>query len=349
MLSFLWPSYPVNARQKAWTETRLQWLCKHFGRDRLHTCEVLLPTDECFSAVDETEDSVRELFAELCRRMEIDASKLTLEFVPDVDMRGAAGLYQASESGANICVAKSQLADWQRLVATLIHELSHRVLLGSGKLTSDVSDHEYVTDLYAVFVGMGIFAANAVVQESFENTGRSYRWSIGKQGYMTAREYGYALAVCSWIQQERHPTWSDFLRLDAKAAYVRGVRYLRRTGDCLLCESNSEISKEMSVSVALAGLSSRFEGTRVATLWTVRDMRLSAPEVVDRVIAQLQHKNSVVRTESARTLEVIAGSNRLATEVLIALERSRLRSSCGSRSGFKGAACRAQTCNSFVG
>lgn len=52
-----------------------------------------------------------------------------------------------------IRIAESQLEDPESLMATLVHELAHHLLLGGKRLTSDVADHELVTDLLPLYHG----------------------------------------------------------------------------------------------------------------------------------------------------------------------------------------------------
>ena len=54
-----------------------------------------------------------------------------------------------------IRIAKSQLAEPARLIATLAHELAHELLLGGGLLSASATDHEWVTDLLPVYFRFG--------------------------------------------------------------------------------------------------------------------------------------------------------------------------------------------------
>ncbi len=329
MLPFLTPKCPVDACQKAWTEMRLAWLSNQLGKKRLLRAEVLLPTDRCFSQLDGTEPGARNVFVELCRRMQIDPATVEFEVVPEGTMHGVAGVYEWQEGQAKIRVAESQLDDSPALVATLIHELSHQILLGGGYLSPEAEEHEYVTDLLAVFLGMGVFGANAVVRESHETGGTWHSWGIGKQGYLTAREYGYALAVFAWVRRERKSDWRRFLRLDARAFFDRGTKYLRRTKDCLFEELSESKTTDRHHRDVLADLGSRFEGRRVAALWTVRESETRSEEMVDGVITQLHDPNPIIRAEAVATLSVVgSGFPQAASELVQRLDDrdSRVRS-----------------------
>jgi hypothetical protein len=89
-----------------------------------------------------------------------DAGKVWLvngsgDFLPH-----AAGTYQEGERKFLIKIDKSGLGDPMGLVGTMAHELAHVLLLGEGRVMSDVYDNELLTDLTVVFHGLGIFLAN---------------------------------------------------------------------------------------------------------------------------------------------------------------------------------------------
>ena len=126
---------------------------------------------------------------------------------------------------------KHGLADPPALVATLIHEACHDLLLGAGRLTGDEPDHELVTDLLTVYLGLGIITANATIRESNWRSGGWEGWSIGRQGYLTQTMYGYALALYARAREEAKPGWLGHLRPDVRVPYKKAIRYLAEMGD----------------------------------------------------------------------------------------------------------------------
>ena len=184
---------PLDTYEKTWAEWRMRWLAEQFGIERLLEAHVVLPTEEFFPDEFEGElEIARRLMEVLCRYLSIDAEKIQLELCDDDQMPGAAGHYVYGEPSV-IRIAKSQLADPARLIATLAHELAHELLLGGGLLSASATDHEWVTDLLPVYFGLGIFAANSTLREAYQDTGTWSSWKIGRQGYLPARMFGYAL------------------------------------------------------------------------------------------------------------------------------------------------------------
>jgi hypothetical protein len=144
---------------------------------------------------------------------------------------GAAGLYMneggAQESHcARIGISTAQLGDPLSLVATLAHEIGHEILIGQNRITSDESDHEPLTDLLTVFLGMGIFNGNATIRDSGWSSGGWSGWSTKRLGYLDQRTFGYALARFAWARGETKPRWIKSVRPDVRAPLKQGLRFL---------------------------------------------------------------------------------------------------------------------------
>jgi hypothetical protein len=164
--------------------------------------------------------------------MGVDPRSIELRIVDDELMPDAAGTYHMREQSV-ICVAVTQLDDPMRLMATVAHELAHELLLKGGHLTGNEHDHEQVTDLLPVFLGTGIFAANATVQTKSWSEGQWSHSTYSRQGYLSSIELGYALAVFANFRGEDRPNWSKHLRTDAAVTLRDSLRYLRKSGDTL--------------------------------------------------------------------------------------------------------------------
>src|SRR5262249_21156466 len=192
--------------EKAWVEGRFSWLAGQFGADRPKDAPVVLPTPEFFpDPYDGRPEDVPPLFGRVCGHLGLDPARFELALYSEADrpllvgeagrpLGGTAGLYQGGERPV-VWVESSRLADPPALVATLIHEACHDLLLGAGRLRGDEPDHEFVTDLLTVYMGLGVITANATIRESYWQSGNWAGWSIGRQGYLTQPVYGYALAL----------------------------------------------------------------------------------------------------------------------------------------------------------
>ena len=126
------------------------------------------------------------------------------------------------------------MSDATQLVATVAHELGHVRLLGEGRVHSGYEDHESLTDLLTVFLGLGVFTANTVFSFRQWTDAFSQGWQTERRGYMTEEMFGYALALFAWVRGESNPAWSQHLGGSVSAYFKRGHKYLEKTGDTTL-------------------------------------------------------------------------------------------------------------------
>ena len=238
------PTCPVPPPARAWIETRMRWLVGEFGLPAARNAPAILPTPEFFpEKYDASDEAGRVLFERVCRFMHINPAGLTLHFFESrkpltndgfTTSHGAAGLYQEGADGVRIQIDAKALEDPLSLVATAAHELSHVLLLGQGRLTGHERDHEEITDLLTVYLGLGVFTANTRVRASASSTATTASWSISKLGYLGQPEIGYALALWARLREETNPAWASALCVDVRAHFKQGVRWLDAEGDSVL-------------------------------------------------------------------------------------------------------------------
>jgi hypothetical protein len=279
------------------------WLVEKLGLERLLTAEVLLPTDDFFPFDYEgSPDDARRLMDYLGDCMGVNASGIPLEVLPDECMPGAAGHYDRDERGRVIRVAESQLTKPQNLLATLAHELAHEILLGGGRLTADMEDHEWITDLLLVYLSVGVFAANTALTENYETAGAWSWWRIGKQGYLPAHLFGYAMALFAYLREEE-PVWAQHLRLDARAALQEGLHFLRKTNDSL-CRPDVGCRPYASPTTAdrIEILRHGSPTVRLATLWDIRAQPNLEPALEPALNECVTNREGAIAAEAIRAL-----------------------------------------------
>jgi len=277
---------PLDTHKKTWIESRLKWIVDEFGADTVLRAKVVRPID--LPVIDGRHKSeVRRLFEWLAERMQVDHSTITLEIVGENDLPHANGTWEPTETGSLIRVTNTACDNTITLTKVLAHELAHERLLGEGRISGEVDDHEPLTDLLTTAFGLGICVANATIIEQFHRDNTWYRWEISRSGYLTAAELGYAHAVLAWLRGERHPKWSKELRLDARSAFHRGLRYLRRTGDSLLSPDNvRQAPSPQSLHSLLDDLRNGTATRRLAALWGLEQL----PEVDVEVLAEIRRR-----------------------------------------------------------
>jgi hypothetical protein len=326
MFGWFAPKCPISTREKTWTESRMCWLAERFGIHRLLKADVLVPTAESFPLpYSGSDEDARRVLDWLCDVMGVKRDRVRLEVcadnrpaLPVGESAGAVGQYEYGERQAVIRVVVSQLDDPQKLAATLAHELAHELLIGGGLLTTDVPDHEDLTDLLPVFLGAGVFAANTTLEEQYKDTGTWGSWRIGKQGYLPARIFGYAFALFAWVRGEERPTWADHLRLDAADPFWKGLRYLCRTNDSLFHPDTVRSERRPpTAEEAVLRLRTGTPTLLLKTLWDLRESPLAHAEVIAAVMDALRHRDPDIPGEAARTLAVFGDAAAAAVPALV--------------------------------
>lgn len=211
--------------------------------------QVILPNDEFFpDSYDGSSEAAHLLFNRICTYMQVDPGGIELDLFPDEteELREilpnwsggssgcAAGLYYHPDGRPNedhravIALKESLLRDPSTLIATIAHELGHAILLGGKLIESDTQDHEPLTDLLTVFLGLGIFTSNACARFQQFTEPRRQGWSMQRLGYLGQAMYGYALAKFACERGESAPDWSRHLSVNVKAYFKRSSAWLAR-------------------------------------------------------------------------------------------------------------------------
>src|SRR5262249_7608275 len=148
--------------------SRIGWLVERLGRYRMAATPKALPVAEDFPEVyDRSPNWAKEVFERVSQLMGVDSSQLDLKMFQRKHAPHAAGLYQPADEDQRPVVSfeESQLEHPDDLIAILAHELAHEVLLGGKLLSGNEVDDEELTDLTAIFLGMGVFTANSSLNQ----------------------------------------------------------------------------------------------------------------------------------------------------------------------------------------
>ena len=226
------PACPIDPADREWIDARWQWLEGEFGTQRLRQASMILPTAEFFpDPFHGTEEHARRELDRLCGYTSIDPAMVELSFFKDrnpfcIDEGNfwAAGLYDQQGRRFRVCLEEGQLDDPLATITTIAHELGHLLLLGQGRITEGTEDHEPLTDLLTVYLGLGVLMANSAVRE-FDNDVAG--WSMYGVGYLGMQHFGYALARFAYSRGEDGSTWMKELRLDVRSAFKQSMRYLQ--------------------------------------------------------------------------------------------------------------------------
>jgi len=196
---------------------------------------------------DRSEAALDAIFRRVANYMNVDPDTIELtlfeegaetsrSFVPYASGRsaGAGGLYRhMPEEKTEISINTSKLADPMALVATLAHELGHVILLRPGLVDGGEEDMEPLNDLLTVYLGFGVFNANAAFQFSQYTNNETQGWSARRLGYLSEQLFGYALARFAFERKERKPDWATHLTTNVATYFKRSSAWLRANGNSL--------------------------------------------------------------------------------------------------------------------
>jgi hypothetical protein len=254
MLGFS-PKLPISEDDRQWVDEGFKRLETMLGRQRMLKATVVLPAAEHFpDPYDKTPDAAEKLFCRVCSFMHVDRGRIELEIFPDeteelrkmlpswrgTGAKSASGLYfhptaeggdeeSCSDSGRTVVALKSTLLkDPLLVVATAAHELGHVILLGGGLLERETPDHEPMTDLLTVYLGLGIFTANSAARFKQYQEERRIGWSMQRLGYLPEEVFGYALAKFAAERGEDRADWARHLSINVRAYFKRSRAWLDR-------------------------------------------------------------------------------------------------------------------------
>ncbi len=331
MFDWLGPKCPLDTYEKMWTECRMRWLVEKLGLDRLVGAEVILPEHRYFpDPYSGTPADAQRIFDRVCGYMKLDPDRFDLQVLADDAIEGAVGLYSQGER-PQIVLAYAQLSDPERLVATIAHELAHDILLGGGLITASEQDHEPLTDLVPVFLGLGLFTANAPVRDRSYSQNNWHYFKIDRQGYLSSCILGYALALFAFVRGEAKPSWVRYLRPDAGEPLKKGLRYLLKTGDSLFHPDTAHLPvNPPTVAEVIERLTIGSPTVRAITLRDVAALDPPPAALLDSVVRRLRDPDADVQVEAVHVLPNFGEAARVAVPDLLWCLTSRsatLRSS----------------------
>jgi len=245
------PKLPVSDEERSWVDDGFRRLERVLGRRRLLDARVVLPTAEDFpDPYEKNPASVERLFCRVCTYMQVDRNNIELEIFPDETEelrqilpswhgkggKAPAGLFVSHKDDESVprcdqrdmvvAIRSTLLQDPLSLIATVAHELGHVILLGGGLIDRNTADHEPLTDLLTVFVGLGVFTANSAARFKQHQDERRIGWSMQRLGYLPEPVFGYALAKFCIERGEDKPGWTKHLSPNVRADFKHSLIWL---------------------------------------------------------------------------------------------------------------------------
>ncbi len=241
---------PIDEETRFWLDSCFIWLKEAFGEENIKKRKILTPHYKDFPVkYNSSHQSVLETLKIVAIQMEINPDEIHLDIYSEgkteLDTGGlighriflnqvegdkySGGLYFGKQEDGkyHIAIEDKKLNSPEKLVATLAHELSHIKLLGENKLDRN---NEELTDLTTIVFGLGIFNANAAFNVE---SGLGY-WEWNKAGYLSQMEWGYALALYSYIREEDEPEWWSFLSRNVKSDLKKGMLFIKKHPELIM-------------------------------------------------------------------------------------------------------------------
>ncbi|TMQ98961.1 hypothetical protein ETD83_18765 [Actinomadura soli] len=243
----------MSLPQQAWIEASLQWFVREFGMAKVSHGPVLPTRDLPPHGYSGTNEDIAALVCGMAEAMQLGVDLTLVFFDRTAESEEAkrkaprtVGHYYVEDGQTIIGLDVTDAADPEYVTAIIAHEMSHVRLLGEDRISPDRKDGERLTDLLTVFFGFGVFTTNAVMRfgevakrgftvhplgyldDRMLNAARNDGYS--RLGYLTQREFGYAMACYAWLRHETRPAWAVHLDPGPRAYLRQGLAYLATDG-----------------------------------------------------------------------------------------------------------------------
>jgi hypothetical protein len=223
--------WPLSMRERMWIDGSLEWFGREFGLDAA-TAAVEVPESMIPPGYIPVTPAAAPVIVRASHRMGVHSAELNVHLIapdPAGRHRRVVGHYTRHNGRYVIGLDQAVIADPVCLTAVVAHELSHVRLLGERRITLPRSDHERLTELLTVYLGLGVFTANAAVRFPEVLTKAEDASFPARLGFLTERELGYALARHALLREETDPDWAHHLDAGPRAHFEACLE--RLTGD----------------------------------------------------------------------------------------------------------------------
>ena len=256
MFSFFRSPPLLDAARVDWLFDCFAWLLQHGGGfERLKLSPLVTPTDDFFpQRVSSEHAGIEALFRQVqlhagmkdspCELRAVQLNSLTLiadrtyaQHQPHPP-HGTFGERLRAGQTPEIVYDPESTHDPMQFVAMFAHEFAHYFTCQfDAQPPGGWSQKEPAMDMAAVFLGFGIFLANAAYSEEYRSGlsrsgrgGGSLNWVNSRyQGYLTETEYTYALAIFCHLRGIDRSQARPHLDANLRGVFRRAYRELVRS------------------------------------------------------------------------------------------------------------------------
>ena len=152
-----------------------------------------------------------------------------LKLMKDNFKNRIAGYYSDDNGEYTIGIEIKQLKNSILLIATIIHELCHHILINLKGVRYKSIEDEWLTDLLAVSYGFGIFVGNSKFSITQWQSNLNAGWSASSQGYLPQQVTGFALAKIEMRKNNgMTPKWLKYCSPNLKSDFKKSIKYLKK-------------------------------------------------------------------------------------------------------------------------
>jgi hypothetical protein len=210
----MWPLKPkqiVDADTAAWHVENFEWLARQFSENgEFERVRLVLPRPGFFTGNGEKGHALAlRLFTQVKHYCEMDEWEVDLvaddnpaarnqswSFGMVAPRRHALGTFGISGNRIQITYVPALLQRPDQFIATMAHELAHYLLAAAGERpVCEDDERECLTDLAAVFMGFGVFLANARFNMQTYSDSQIQGWRWDRAGYLPEADLIFALAL----------------------------------------------------------------------------------------------------------------------------------------------------------
>lgn len=324
MLGIFRPKAPLDLKEKVWTESRFAWLLRHFGVQRLRDAKEILPSREFFpDEFEQTEESVQNLYGQMCKYMGVSPTSVPLQVVQADAAPEETGASCSTGGCCGVTIEPEQIDEEIQTATMFGRELSAQLLATNSGVEELGPEAPYMGELLLVMLGLGAFPA--IVSNPKLGTRLDWnRWSMTQMGMMPARAVGYAMALRYWIRDESPNVVLPFVGLDVRTALTKGLKFLQKTGDSVVTPDNAHrVGSEPSVGQLIDQLRDDSATQRLSAAWLLADRGTVPRDAIHNLSEGLTDNEAGVRAAAIQALGRVEDSSHAPVDAMIDCLRDR--------------------------
>ena len=240
----------LETEDEAWVAEVCAWLIRHLGGiDAVRKTPLVKPNADFFPATEaKGHGRAEHIFACVKRHAGMGDWPCRLEAQPERPQLKVGefwslkpekgqlpgGTFSVEANQAVVTYDPASINEPGKLIATLAHELAHyRLATWSDPSPGGADLHEYCTDIAVVFLGFGLFGANAAFNFEQHQGTMSQGWRWSRQGYLGEREWAFALAIFIGLRAGSDDELKPFMKPHLFGTYRKARQYLARHAEIL--------------------------------------------------------------------------------------------------------------------